>query len=360
MNIWDLYCTPFPDIIYEGQRGDEMERLHHVGMNCGCEYTSFPLFQSLHEHYTRHDHSVGTALIVWRFTRDPAQSLAALFHDIATPCFAHVVDFMLGDHMTQESTEDRTQEIIERSEYLNHVLKHYGLSVDDVADYHRYPIADNDSPQLSADRLEYTCGNLVNFGKCSRTTVRELMDDLIVGKNEKGEDELMFRSAEKARLFAFGALDMGKIYVSDEDRFSMQMLAELLRDAVQSGTLSMDDLWKDEPFVIRKLCGYPIFRERWERFRGYREIVRGGEDGIVIHAKKRYIDPAVVGKGRMTDIDSGFRDAVQVFLDDSQGIRLTGLSGGFPPENDEARPLQIRKKAYDDVSSQIRQEKRNR
>lgn len=360
MNIWDLYCTPFPDIINEGQRGVEMQRLHHVGMNCGCEYTSFPLFQSLHEHYTRHDHSVGTALIVWRFTRDPAQSLAALFHDIATPCFAHVVDFMLGDHMTQESTEDRTREIIERSEYLNLVLKHYNLSVDDVADYHRYPIADNDSPQLSADRLEYTCGNLVNFGKCSGTTVRELMDDLIVGKNEKSEDELMFRSVDKARVFAFGALDMGKIYVSDEDRFSMQKLAELLRDAIQSRVLSMDDLWKDEPFVIRKLCGYPIFRERWERFRGYREIVRGGEDGIVIHAKKRYIDPAVVGKGRMTDIDSGFRDAVQVFLDDSQGIRLTGLSGGFPPENDEARPLQIRKKAYDDVSSRIRREKRNR
>ena len=80
----------------------------------------------------------------------------------------------------------------------------------------------NDSPQLSADRLEYTCGNLVNFGKCSRTTVRELMNDLTIGKNEKGEDELMFRSADKARVFAFGALDMGKIYVSDEDRFSMQ------------------------------------------------------------------------------------------------------------------------------------------
>ena len=344
MFIWDLYCTLLPEIIYDGQRGDEMGRLHHVGMNCGCEYTSFPLFMSMHERYTRHDHSVGTALLVWRFTRDPAQSLAALFHDIATPCFAHVVDFMLGDHMTQESTEDRTREIIERSEYLNLVLKQYGLSVDDVADYHRYPIADNDSPQLSADRLEYTCGNLVNYGKFPKETIRELLNDLTVGKNEKGEDEIMFRSADKARVFAFGALNMGKIYVSDEDRFSMQMLAELLRDAVQSGTLSMDDLWKDEPFVIGKLCGNPSLRERWEHFRGYREIIRGGEGGVIIHAKKRYIDPAVDGTGRMTDIDSGFRDAVQAFLGDSQDVRLTGVSGGFSLEEEEARLAEKRQK----------------
>ena len=99
----------------------------------------------------------------------------------------------------------------------------------------------------------------------------------------------------------------------------------------------MDDLWKDEPFVIRKLCGYPVFRERWEHFRGYREIVRGEADGIVIHAKKRYINPAVDGKGRMTDIESNFRDAVQAFLDDSQDVRLTGLSGGFLPEKEGTR-----------------------
>ena len=60
-------------------------------------------------------------------------------------------------------------------------------------------------------------------------------------------------------------------------------------------------------------------------------------DGIVIHAKKRYINPAVDGKGRMTDIESNFRDAVQAFLDDSQDVRLTGLSGGFLPEKEGTR-----------------------
>ena len=260
MNVGTLYGNHLPEVIIDGIRAQEMQRLRHVGMNCGCEYTSFPLFRSMKEWYTRYDHSIGTALIVWRFTRSHAQTLAALFHDIATPCFAHVVDFMRNDHMKQESTEDQTREIIAGSECVGSVLRKYGLKVDDVADYHQYPVADNDSPMLSADRLDYTFGNLVNFEKCTKAQVTGMLEDLTVGKNESGEEELMFRTFEQARLFSFGALGMGKIYVSDEDRFSMQALADLLKEAVRQDVISIRDLWTDEPSMIRKLYEDPEFR----------------------------------------------------------------------------------------------------
>ena len=334
MNVEKMYGNHLPEIISDGIRAREMQRLQQVGMNCGCEYTSFPLFLSMKEWYTRYSHSIGTALIVWRFTQSYAQTLAALFHDIATPCFAHVVDFMRNDHMKQESTEDQTREIIAGSEDLGSVLRKYSLRVYDVADYHQYPVADNDSPQLSADRLEYTFGNLVNFGKYTETQVAGMLDDLIVGKNESGEDELMFRTFEQARLFAFGALEMGKIYVSEEDRFSMQALAELLKDAVRKEALSMQDLWTDEPSVIRKLRADPEFRKHWAYFRGYREIVHNREDGIIIRAKKRYIDPAVDGRGRMSALDPEFREAVTNFLNESQETRLSGISDGIKPETE--------------------------
>ena len=334
MNTENMYDNHLPEIISDGTHAREMQRLRQVGMNCGCEYTSFPLFLSMKGWYTRYHHSIGTALIVWRFTQSHAQTLAALFHDIATPCFAHVVDFMRNDHMKQESTEDQTREIIAGSEDLGTVLRKYGLKVDDVADYHQYPVADNDSPQLSADRLEYTFGNLVNFGKCTESQVTGMLNDLTVGKNEYGEEELMFRTFEQARRFAFGALEMGKIYVSEEDRFSMQALAELLKDAVREKVISMQDLWTDEPSVIRKLSADQEFRKRWMYFRGYRQIVCGREDGIVIRAKKRYIDPAVDGHGRMSALDPEFRDAVTRFLNESQEIRLSGISDGFTPETE--------------------------
>ena len=334
MNLWHLYWDDIPRIIRDGMQGDEMERLRHVGMNCGCEYTSFPLFRSMRDRYTRYEHSVGTALITWRFTRDPAQALAALFHDVATPCFAHVIDFMCGDYLHQESTEERTREFIERSEYLQDVLKRYGLATDDVADYHRYPVADNDSPRLSADRLEYTCGNLVNYGIRTEAGIRDLLDDLTVGTNEDGEDELVFLTREKAIRFAEGALETGKIYVADEDRFAMQALATLLKQAIQAGTLTLQDLWTDEPSVIRKLCADPEQKIRWEYFCGYRRILHNEKAGIVVPAKKRFIDPLVKDRGRASALDRSFRDAVRAFLDEPQDVPLTGVSG-FLPEPEE-------------------------
>lgn len=324
MDLWKNYDVQIPDMISRLPGIPEMIRLKHVGMNCGCEYTSFPLFRSMKERYTRYDHSMGAALLVWRFSEDPAQTLAAAFHDIATPCFAHVVDFVLGDHMKQESTESRTREMILGSGAIRSLLDDLGLGVDDVADYHRYPIADNDPPGLSADRLEYTLGNLLNYGRRDRDRIGAYLDDLKAGINEEGKPELVFRDADTAVDFALGALEMGKIYVSDEDRFAMEMLAEILKEAMSAGVITMDDLWTTEEAVIARLERDHRSGERWDHFRGYYQVRRG--EGTVIHAKKRYIDPFVENRGRVSEIFGGFKAAADAFMDESQDEPVSGSS----------------------------------
>ena len=225
MRLWDHYCETMPEFIKIAMNAPEMRRLENVGMNCGCEYTSFPLFRAIREPYSRFDHSVGVALLIWRFTSDVRQTLAGLFHDIATPCFAHVVDFMLGDSLRQEATEDGTREVIQRSKAIQALLRDLSLITDDVADYHLYPIADNDSPHLSADRLEYTLGNMVNYGFASRERVKWMLDALTVLSDEEGQTELGFEQSEEALAFAFGALDTGKIYVGS---FVISMLYTMM------------------------------------------------------------------------------------------------------------------------------------
>ena len=324
MDLWKNYDGRIPDIISRLSGIPEMIRLQRVGMNCGCEYTAFPLFRSMKERYTRYDHSMGAAMIVWRFTHSEAQTLAAAFHDIATPCFAHVVDFMAGDHMKQESTESRTRRTIEESEGIGRMLQDTGLSVDDVADYHRYPVADNETPKLSADRLEYTLGNLMNFGRRSEKQISAYLADLKIGTNEEGAPELVFQHAETAADFAFGALEMGRIYVSDEDRFAMETLAGILKEAVSVGVITTADLWTTETRVIAKLKQDPYFSDRWNHFCGYCRIRRG--TGTVIHAKKRYIDPLSENGGRVTEFRSDFREMARAFLSESQDTPLSGLS----------------------------------
>ena len=186
-----LYHAEIPAFLPPFLETPALRRLQDVGMNCGCEYTSFPRFQNL-PGYSRYSHSLGAALIVWHFTGDRAQTLSALFHDIATPVFAHVVDFLRGDHLRQEATEACTEDILRGSAEIGRLLMALDIPLDEVSDYHRYPVADNDAPRLSSDRLEYTMGNALAYGFATLGELKAWYDDLRVIAAPDGESELAF------------------------------------------------------------------------------------------------------------------------------------------------------------------------
>ena len=328
MDLWKQYHDEMPAFLEEAMQTPPMRRLRQVGMNCGCEYTGFPRFERCMS-YSRFDHSLGVAMIVWHFTKDPAQTLAGLFHDISTPTFAHVVDFLLGDYLRQEATEDGTERMIHESAEIQKVLLELGLTTSDVCDYHSYPIADNNSPKLSADRLEYTLGNLVQFEFGDRETALALYEDIVVGVNEEGAPELQFRTKEKAEQFAEFSLQCAKLYVCDEDRYSMQMLSELLKDAISQNILTERDLEKTEPEVIQSLCSSQCFSERWQKYCSYRSILvskqpRTGEGWRRIHAKKRNIDPLICGLGRVSAVCPEYGARLKEFRSESQDYWICG------------------------------------
>ena len=208
---WSLYHPEIPEFLRRLAETPPMARLRQVGMNCGCEYTSFPRFAGWAP-YSRFDHSLGVALIVWHFTGDLRQSAAGLLHDVATPAFAHVVDFLHGDHLRQESTEARTAELIGRSPELQALLGEYGLTTEDVADYHRYPIADNDSPQLSADRLEDTPGIAFKiFSLLARNNVN--VDIILQSIGRNSSKDISFTVARSDAEEARAILEENRDYI---------------------------------------------------------------------------------------------------------------------------------------------------
>ena len=328
MELTKLYANEIPDFLRDACETDVMLRLKCVGMNCGCEYTSFPRFRAIAP-YTRFDHSLGVALIVWQHTHDKRQAMAGLLHDAATPVFAHVVDFLKGDYLTQEATEAGTEAMIRASLELCAVLRKHGLTVDEVKDYHRYPIADNDSPHLSADRLEYSVGNMINYGFSNCCKAKTLYEDIAVRENEFGEPELTFAHLEQASAFAALALECGKVYVCDEDRYAMQRLAEVLADALKGSVITADDLGTTEPQVIAKLTADFAAAKAWRAFRALHatetadDAQRGGS-WRKIYAKKRYIDPYVAGRGRVSALDADFAAALDAFRAQSQDYWVRG------------------------------------
>jgi hypothetical protein len=320
----DIYTASLPPELLAMAETPVMQRLLRVGMHCGCEYTAYPIYRDAVAPYSRYTHSLGTAAIVWHFTHDSKQSVAGLLHDIATPAFAHVVDFLNGDHMRQESTESRTRMMIASSPELTALLDKSGLTLDDVDDYHRYPIADNDSPRLSADRLEYTLGNAHLVFHCPKAELKRIFDDIFVGQNEDSEDELCFAHAEIADIFTQLSLRQSEWFVSDEDRFSMQALADLLREARQRNVLTVDDLYLDEPHVIALLLSDPVLAARWQDYRriiGTRSGAQKPEGtyAVKIAAKKRSIDPLVQtsdGLRRFTTVSADYAAKLAAFRSD--------------------------------------------
>ena len=87
-----ILSPEFPTWLLEYIDTPEMQRIHGTSMSCGTDYSK--LF-NIKYWYSNLDHSVGVALIVWHFTHDKKQTLAGLFHDIATPTFKHCIDFMI-------------------------------------------------------------------------------------------------------------------------------------------------------------------------------------------------------------------------------------------------------------------------
>ena len=314
--MWKLYNPSIPSFIHDLACTPAIQRLKGVGMNCGCEYTSFPLFKNL-KNYSRYSHSIGCALIVWKFTQDVKQTIAALLHDISTPTFAHVIDFLNGDYMKQESTESGSATTIEASSEIMTMLNTIGLTLKDVADYHQYPIADNDSPKLSADRLEYTLTNIVNYHIAPYEKAKVWFDNLVADSNEHEEEELMFSNLDIAEQFSLAALHTSRIYVADEDRFAMQSLAELLKKHIARGILNVADLYRTEKEVISLLSNDTMATADWNQFRQLRHIFSGSDhpEAKVVIAKKRYINPYILGMGRVSDHSATFAEALRSFLE---------------------------------------------
>jgi len=315
-----IYHQEIPNWLIDFASVKEMTRLYDIGMNCGVQYTSYPLFKELTT-YSRYQHSIGVALIVYHFTNDITQSLAALFHDIASPVFAHTIDFLKGDYLKQEETENGTAQIILESKQVQNLCKKYKVDISKITDYHCYPIADNDSPRLSADRLEYTLGNMIRFKFANKGQAQSFYDNLVVLQNETKQEELSFNSLELAKQFSNIALKCSHVYVCDADRYSMQFLSEIIGKALKNNVIQINDLQTEEHKIINKLCANKEFKELWNHYCSQSETYVSNSQDLnarIIYAKKRHIDVFTSSAKRYSELDEQFKNDLLEFLNQSQ------------------------------------------
>lgn len=321
----NLYPMDVPSFLIPYMHTKAMERLQGIDMNCGMNFTSFPLFKHI-QPYSRYEHSVDTALLAWHFSQNKVVAIASLFHDIATPAFSHTIDFMHGDYQKQESTEDLTEKIISSDADIMKQLEEDHISVKEVSNYHMYPLADNDTPRLSCDRLEYTLHNAVNYGFSTINEIHSLLEDTDIDLNEDGIEEICFRREDKAERFTELALLCGKVYSSKEDRYGMERLSEILKQAVSLHILKEEDFMMDEACVINKLENSTL-KDRWLSFTHLSKITVTDtyeEGSISLVVKKRWIDPLIKDSVRISHISDTLNRNIHGFLSDDMHEYLKG------------------------------------
>lgn len=300
MEYFRILSPEIPSFLEEYIDTPVMQKQAEISVSCGMYYSKL---SDIKFFYSSLDHSVAVALVIWNFTHDKKQTLSGLFHDISTPVFKHCIDFLNGDYEKQESTEELTTSKIKNSKEIMKLLKRDNIKLEEVSDYHIYPIADNDTPKLSADRLEYTLSNGLGAKKelWNLDEVKEIYQNIEIQKNEENLDELGFKDIKITEKFVHIMSKLSNLYIDNKTKLSMQFLADTIKQMNDEKFISKNDLYEfSEKEVIEKIknCSDKNIAEKFKKWQKT-TIVHESENFVnnkyckSIKAKIRYINPLV-------------------------------------------------------------------
>lgn len=293
----------YPSFIDKYLNTNTLNRIKNIGQFCGCDYTNIysPLF-----FYTRFDHSLVVAHMTWHFTHDKLSTIAALLHDIGTPCFAHTIDVLLGDAMNQESSEIDIVELMKKDKDLLNYLKEDNISIEDLNDLSKYPILENKSPKLCADRLDgvlHTCYLWLHTHPLE--DIKEVYNNITILTNEEGHQELGFTSVNISKKFA----EMVSVYAlelqGNNNKFVMKYISDALEKAFKQKLFTIEDLYLKKESEIIDILAKNI--SSWNTFSSSTKVTKTNtipnNYNISFETKKRSVIPLVSNNNKIIRIN---------------------------------------------------------
>lgn len=238
------YLGKLPDDLNKYVDLSFMLRLKGITLLCGMINASKHMYKFNLPNITRFDHSLNDAKITWKLTQSREKTLASLFHDVASPTWCHVVDYLNKDFVAQESTEEKTEEILRKSDKLLEYLARDGIDFSKIVDFKIYSEADLPRPKLCADRVENTISTA--FAWMGNITVDEakcVIDSLRLYKNEDGETEIGLNNYEAALMLVNINREINRLTHTKEDNFMMLTASEILKRLIDTKAVSYDDLF---------------------------------------------------------------------------------------------------------------------
>lgn len=290
-----------------------IERIRNISMFCGCDYTKIysPLF-----FYSRFNHSVVVANMTWHFTHNKKHTIAALFHDTGTPCFAHAIDFALGDSKKQESSEKSISSLFKNDYITKFNLKEDGIDVDRFDELLNNPILENETPRLCTDRLDGVFSTtFIWLHKNNLKQIKEVYDDLCVLENEDGKPEIGFKNIKMAENFSKMVKNYAIELQTNRDKFVLQYIADAIKKAVDDGLFKLEDLYKFREADIVKLLRENT--DSWNQFVNATKVKSSNKEidgySINVESKKRNVIPLVLVDNEVKRINEVSKKAQKIY-----------------------------------------------
>ena len=292
-----LNYQKMPLFLMKYLKSPSLLRLKKIGYFCGMDYASKSVYD-FGEYVSRYDHSLSVALIVYKYTKSKKATIAGLFHDVATPCFSHVIDYMNEDYANQESTEEYTEYVLKNDKYLKKCLKKDKIDINDIVDFKKYSIVDNKRPKLCADRIDGVILTGLYWTKnINKDDLKVIVNDLAVYNNEDKEQELGFKTLKIAKKVIEVSESIDIICHSNEDNYMMQLLADMTKYAIKNGYIKYEDLYILDEEYLFNIFNKIDSKEFVEDYSKFKSIDISEIPVINLpYIKKRDLNPLVMGR----------------------------------------------------------------
>lgn len=246
---------------------------------------------------TRYEHSVGVMLLIRRMGGCLKEQIAGLLHDFSHTAFSHVMDLVMN-HDEEDFHEVYFEKMILTTEVAD-ILRSHGIWPQDLLPLHQWNLLEQPAPELCMDRIDYTLRDRFHYEQMEEEEIHRFLQSIrVIG------DKICVETIEMAEWFVHAYYrEVVDFFMDPRNVYASDQLAWVVKLALESGVLHMNDLFTDDEAVLEKI-----------RTSGDRQLIRwlnqihpgvqveigkpGGEGDIHRHFKNRVINPLVyIGKG---------------------------------------------------------------
>ena len=259
--------------------------------------------------HSRFEHSVGVCALLKKYGAPIEEQIAGLIHDVSHSAFSHCIDYVLdvGSQKEQNHQDNIFEEFVKKSQ-IPSILKKYNFNLEYVLNDENFPLKEKDSPDLCADRIDYSLRTALVFKEINSA---EYFFENLTAENGRW----IFKNFESAEKYAELFLKINTNYYAGLPSAVMfRTVGDYLRYALLKGYILENDFYATDKIVLSKIEPYlkideqlRLLFDRMNNKIGFQN--NPNEYDVEVFCKSRVVDPLCWYDGevkRVSDIDSNW------------------------------------------------------